>query len=62
LHHESSSDGVERIRNDSRETGHELGEDEFQDDAGLLFIGKEELLSRIVATEVAGSVEEDSSD
>jgi len=62
LHHESSSDGIEGIREQAREGGDELGNDEFVEDAGVLVITEQDSLQGIVTTEVASSVGDDTED
>jgi len=62
LHHESSSDGIERVRSDTSGDGNELGEGPHGQNVGVLGIREEEGLTSIEHTEVGGSVGDDTSD
>lgn len=56
LHHESSSDGVQGVGEETGNSGDIHGIDELEEDGGILFILEEDSLSGVVATEVEGSV------
>jgi len=55
LHHQSSSDGIEGIREETGEGSDDLGNNKLEEDGGL-GVSQESSLSGIVTTEVAGSV------
>lgn len=60
LHHKSSSDGIEGIRQGFGEGDAELGEEELSEDVGLSLVFTEHpSLTGIVGTEVESSVDED---
>jgi len=61
LHHQSSSDGIEGIRKETRKSSDDLGNDELKENGGL-GVSQEGSLSGIVTTEVAGSVGNDTED
>jgi len=61
LHHQSSSDGIKRIRKKTRESSDDLGNEELEEDASL-GVSQEGSLSGIVTTEIAGSVSDDTKD
>ncbi len=61
LHHESSSDGIEGIRDQTRSSSDDLGDEELEEDGGLSF-REQDSLQGIVTTEVAGSVGDDTED
>jgi len=61
LHHQSSSDGIKGIREETGEGSDDLGNDEFEEDGGL-GVSQDGSLSGIVTTEVAGSVGNDTED
>jgi hypothetical protein len=62
LHHESSSDGVEWVGDNTGGGGHSLSEHPHGKDVGLLDVFEEESFSSIEETEVGSSVEEDTND
>jgi len=61
LHHQSSSNGIEGIRKETRKRSNDLGDDELEEDGGIL-VSQDGSLSSIVTTEVAGSVSDDTKD
>jgi len=61
LHHQSSSDGIKRIGEETGESSDDLGNKELEED-GSLGISQEGSLSGIVTTEVASSVGNDTED
>jgi len=61
LHHQSSSDGIEGIREETGDSGDDLGNDELEEDGGL-GVRQDSSLGSIVTTEVAGSVGNDTED
>jgi len=61
LHHQSSSNGIEGIRKETRKRGNDLGDDELEEDGGIL-VSQDGSLSSIITTEVAGSVGDDTKD
>jgi len=61
LHHQSSSNSIEGIRNDTREGSDGLGNDELEENGGL-GVRQESSLGGIVTTEVASSVGDDTND
>jgi len=61
LHHESSSDGIKRVRDQTRDTSDKLGNEELVENAALAIV-EENSLKSIVTTEVAGSVDDDTED
>jgi len=61
LHHQSSSNGIEGIREDTGEGGNNLGNEELEEDGGL-GVRQEGSLGSIVTTEVASSVGYDTED
>jgi len=61
LHHQSSSDGIKGIREETGEGGDNLGNKELVQDGGL-GVGQEGSLGGIVTTEVASSVGDDTED
>mmetsp|Transcript_10385 Transcript_10385/g.26648 ORF Transcript_10385/g.26648 Transcript_10385/m.26648 type:complete len:392 (+) Transcript_10385:95-1270(+) len=63
LHHESSSDGVEGVRDDSTGDGDGLGDGPLGDDAGvLLSVAEDGSLGRVIKSEVGSSVDHDTLD
>lgn len=62
LHHEPPPYGVKGVRHDSGGGSNYLGESELDQEGSLPLIFEQKHLSGIVATEVAGSVGEDSQD
>jgi len=56
LHHKSSSDGIQRIRDETSSTGDELSNQELKEDASILVITEDDSLQSVVTTEVSGSV------
>jgi hypothetical protein len=56
LHHQATTDGVKGVGEDTREDGNNLGEHPHGENAGVLNIGEKDGLSGIVATEVSGTV------
>jgi len=61
LHHQSSSDGIEGIGDETGDSGDDLGNDELVEDGGL-GVSQKSSLGSIVTTEVAGSVGDDTED
>jgi len=61
LHHQSSSDGIEGIRDNTGDSGDNLGNEELVEDGGL-GVRQEGSLGSIVTTEVTGSVGDDTND
>ena len=59
LHHESSSDGVQGVGEETGDSGDVHGIEEFKDDGGVLFILEEKSLTGVIAAEVEGSVGDD---
>jgi len=59
VHHESSSDGIERVRDDTGADGNDLGEGPHGENASLLGIREKHGLTGIEHTEVRSSVEDD---
>jgi hypothetical protein len=62
LHHESSSDGIEGIREESRETSDDLSNEELEENGGVLVVTEQDSLEGIVTSEIAGSVSYDTKD
>jgi len=60
LHHESSSDGVQRIRSETSQSGDELGNHELENDAAVR--ANDGSLKGIVTTEVGTSVGDNTED
>lgn len=61
-HHESSSNGIKWVGDDTSNVGDDLGVDELLDEEGLLVVGEEDLFTSIESTEVGGSVSDDTND
>jgi len=62
LHHESSSDGVEGVGDDTGGNGNDLGEGPHGENVGVLGIGEHHGLTSVEHTEVRGSVGNDTND
>jgi len=62
LHHHSSSNGVEGVGGKSRDGGNDLGEEEFKNNGGVSFIFEKECFSRVISSEIASSISDDTSD
>ena len=62
VHHESSSDGIEWVGDDTSTDGDNLGETPLGEDIGFLEVGEEEDLSSVESSEVGGSVGNNSND
>ena len=62
LHHESSSDGVEGVGSDTGGHSDELGETPHGEEVGLLGIGEQDGLTSVEATEVRGTIGDDTND
>jgi len=61
LHHQSSSDGIKGVRDNTGDGSDDLGNKELEKDGGL-GITQEGSLGSIITTEVAGSVSDDTED
>jgi len=59
LHHEASTDGIERVGEDSSGDGNDLGEHPHGEDVGFFGVGEHDGLTGIEHTEVGGSVGND---
>ena len=57
LHHHSSPDGVERVRDDARNVGDDLGDDKVQKDVSL--VGVHQSSDRIVSAEICRPIDND---
>lgn len=62
LHHESSSDGIEGVRDDTRDGRHSLSDEELEEEASARVFADEQVLGGIVETEVSTSVHDDTLD
>jgi len=62
VHHESTSDGIERVRDDTSADGDELSEGPHGEDGSLLGIWEEHGLTSVEHTEVRGTVSDDTDD
>jgi len=62
LHHQSSTNGVKRVRDDTSTDGDDLRESEEGNGACLLHVGEENGLTSVEATEVRGTVGNDTDD
>jgi hypothetical protein len=62
LHHQSSANGVKRVGDDTSADGDDLGESEECDGACLLHVGEEDGFTSVEATEVRGTVGNDTDD
>jgi len=61
LHHQSSSNGIKRIRKETGKRSYDLSNKEFEENTGL-GVRQKGSLSGIVTTEIAGSVGNDTKD
>jgi hypothetical protein len=59
VHHESSSHGIERVRDNTGTNGDDLGETPLVEDTGLLEVLEENNFSSVEGSEVGGSVGDD---
>ena len=62
VHHESSSNGIEWVRDDTSSDGDDLGESPHGEEVGLLDIFEQNDLTSIEHTEVGGSIGDDTND